>query len=196
VQGPFAGSIGVIEECFSAELVADSSDRARRASVITPARIAGLPLEQRQELFSALIARREQLVAHGEQSVEDYRRALQSEPGGTRPRCFSTARLLADTGRWSMVFAWSPTSAGSWSTIHCSQALFWGMLRTNTSMRFWPGWPRFAPHRGGYITFFPPELAEGLREADAAIAKESAQRTAEKRREVEEIALSELGRVS
>jgi hypothetical protein len=85
VQGLFAGSIGVIEECFSAELVADSSDRARRASVITPARIAGLPLEQRQALFSALIAHREQLVAHGEQSVEDYRRALQSEPGGTRP---------------------------------------------------------------------------------------------------------------
>jgi hypothetical protein len=49
---------------------------------------------------------------------------------------------------------------------------------------------------GGYITFFPPELAEGLREADAAIAKESAQRTAEKRREVEEIALSELALTS
>jgi len=78
VDGLLTGSIGVIEEFFGAELVSDSSRRAGRAAVITPARIAGLPPERRETLYSALIA-------HAEQPAENYRRALQSEPDRPRP---------------------------------------------------------------------------------------------------------------
>lgn len=46
---------------------------------------------------------------------------------------------------------------------------------------------------GGYVTFFPPELVERLRDADTAIAEESARRGLEFRREIEEIMAEEVG---
>jgi hypothetical protein len=192
VQGLLAGSIGVIEEFFGAELVADSSDRARRASVITPARIAGLPWEQRDALFSALIA-------HGEQPVENYRRALQSEPSGARPMMLLDyptlgggyrtlehgLRVVAYLGR---VLVDDPLEPGTLLGVDAADRHLHEVLAWLAEVR-----PLIA---GGNIMFFPPELAQRLREADPAIAKESEQRTAEKRREVEEIALSELALTS
>ena len=81
MQGLLAGSIGVIEEFFGRELVADDSRHAHRASVITPAQIVEYPWEP---LESALRDYLWQLEG------EDYRRALPRDPNGTLPTLLIT----------------------------------------------------------------------------------------------------------
>jgi len=179
-----AGSIGVIEEFFDAELATDSSHRAGRAAVITPARIAGLPWEQREALFSALIA-------HGKQPAEDYRRALQSGQDGPRP-----TMLLA----WPTLGGYRTLEDGLRVVAYLGRVLVDDPLRPGTLLG---GYGRSAPDErlpklldwlaevrplvaGGHIMFFPEGLAEWLRDTDPAIAEENAQRVDEHTRELEE----------
>jgi hypothetical protein len=200
VQGLLAGSIGVIEEFFGAELVADDSHHARRDSVITPTRIAGLPWERRAALGSAL-------MAPGERPVEDYRRALQSEPNGTRPTMLIAYPTLG--GRYPFLLR-DQALEGEYRTLEdglrvvayfgrvlvddplSSATIFGRDSEAAADEDLYEVLTRLAQVRpliaGGYIAFFPPELAERLRDADPAIAKENAKRRAQEdnsRRELE-----------
>lgn len=159
MQGLLAGSIGVIEEFFGAELIADDSRRAHRASVITPARIAGLPWERHGALKSAL-------MAHGERPVEDYRRALQSEPNGTRPT------MLIGNEVTGVYDQYRTLEDGLRVVAYFGRVLVDDPLSSATSFEMYSYdlhevLARLAEVRpliaGGYITLFPRELAERLR---------------------------------
>lgn len=169
MQALWAGSIGIIEEFFGGELVADDSRHTRRASVITPARIVGLPRQRQAALDSAL-------TAHTKRPMVDYRRALESEPNGIRPTMLiakeatggyhtlkNGLRVVTYFGR---VLVEDPLAKGT----H-----FWIRLRRLHQVLAWLAEVRPIV-AGGYITFFPPGLADRLRYADPAIAKDNAQR--------------------
>jgi len=176
LQRLLAGSLGVIEEFFGAELAADHSPGAGWATVITPAKIVGLPRDQCWALSDALRAHAKQVG----QQVEGYRQALQRYPDGThatmliareaRPYFYSTLvqgrRLVAYFGRVLVDDPLPPgymraASGGSHPFLHRILAhLAW--VR-----------PLIA---GGHMGFFPPELAERLSDTDPVIIKESARR--------------------
>jgi hypothetical protein len=190
VQGLLAGSIGVIEEFFGAELVADDSRDAHQASAITPAQIVRLPEDDGNALESAL-------KAHRERPVEDYRLALQSEPNGTRPTMLITnnrdraldygLRVVAYFGR---ILVDDPLSTlVRWPSMQS------GRLAEDPWLWERPREPDLSEHplykplaqlaevrplvAGGYIMLFQPKLAERFRDTDPAIAKENAQRMAQ-----------------
>jgi hypothetical protein len=189
----FAGSIGVIEEFFGAELIPDSSRRAGRADVITPARIVGFPPERRYALYSAL-------QAHAEQPVEDYQRALHSDPDAPRPT------MLLD---YPTLGGYRTLEQGLRVVAYFGRVLVDDPLEPGSVLGGYGGTPfprdEYLPEvlawlaevrpliASGHITFFPPELVERLRNADPAIAGESAHRVQEKRRELGEIMAGEFG---
>ena len=167
-----AGSLGVIEEFFGAELAADHSPGASWATVITPAKIVGLPRDQRSALRDALHAHAQQAG----QQADDYRQALQRYPDGTR-----ATMLIA---RETRPYFYNTLVQGRRLVAYFGRVLVDDPL---PPVFIWAGHPFL--HRilaylawvrpliaGGHIGFFPPELAERLRDTDPVIIKESARR--------------------